>query len=116
MPAPDSRHNRRNARFVIPAIGASTTGGSTARPPIGGKVTDMGPIVPQAPAPRGQLKRSCFGADLVLPPEPKHEATTEARAPRRRQYTGRRSASHVRRPARGMRSWAIESRSRTVTA
>ena len=27
-PAPDSLHSRRNARFVIPAIGANTTGGS----------------------------------------------------------------------------------------
>ncbi len=28
-PAPYSRHTRRNATFVIPAMGASTTGGST---------------------------------------------------------------------------------------
>ena len=27
-PAPDSLHSRRNARLVIPAIGANTTGGS----------------------------------------------------------------------------------------
>jgi hypothetical protein len=39
-PAPCSRHSRRNAMLVIPAIGASTTGGSisygpslTSRPP-----------------------------------------------------------------------------------
>jgi len=32
-PAPDSLQSRRNARFVIPAMGASTTGGSTTTSP-----------------------------------------------------------------------------------
>src|SRR3954471_7217787 len=33
MPAPCSRQSRRNATLVIPAMGASTTGGSTVRVP-----------------------------------------------------------------------------------
>src|SRR6218665_465272 len=34
-PAPNSRQSRRNAVFVIPAIGASTTGISSGRGPMG---------------------------------------------------------------------------------
>src|SRR5665648_750310 len=41
-PAPCSRHSRRNARLVTPAIGASTTGVSTTIGPIrsGGSTAD----------------------------------------------------------------------------
>src|SRR5665647_2834538 len=57
-PAPCSRHSRRNARLVTPAIGASTTGVSTTIGPIrsGGRTarpTGTGPGVGACCAMRG---------------------------------------------------------------
>ena len=58
---PYSRHSRRNARFVMPAIGARTTGESmTWRPmcsggstgvEVGAVVTDMAPPILARPGP-----------------------------------------------------------------
>ena len=39
MPAPNARHNLRKGRSVTPAMGASTTGGSTTSGPICGNST-----------------------------------------------------------------------------
>jgi EmrB/QacA subfamily drug resistance transporter len=73
-PAPDSLQSRRNARFVMPAMGASTTGGSTTTSPtrIGKRwaidATLTLPIVP------GALK---YGR-LRLPIRSWHEANGSA--------------------------------------
>ena len=73
-PAPDSLHRRRNARLVMPAMGASTTGGSTTKSPtrIGKRwaidATFMRLIVP------GALK---YGR-LRLPTRSWHDANRSA--------------------------------------
>src|SRR6266540_2962828 len=62
-PAPCSRHSRRNAMLVIPAMGASTTGGQIRSWP-----SSSGPMVTRGPrsqelALRGQLTAGIAGVD-----------------------------------------------------
>src|SRR5450756_720958 len=73
-PAPCSRHRRRNARLVTPAIGASTTGVSTVIGPIrsgGSTGRPTGAPPPAQPADGAQATRpsarSTFLLGLVWP-------------------------------------------------
>ena len=67
-PPPNSRHSGRNGWFVMPAIGASTTGGDTTSGPMRSAVALAGVVVVAAgvttPLSQGRARGGGSGASV----------------------------------------------------